>query len=70
MEVHREAIKAVWQLFDVESDIKSLCWSIDTSPDLKDPENFTAVSQNATEVLITGIPFTMGQTYYFYLKSH
>ena len=67
--VHGDAFQVVWELFDHESGIKTLYWSFNTSPNVENPENFTEISQNATELLISDISLKLGETYYVYLKA-
>ena len=65
-QVQSETIKIVWKLVDNESGIGTVSWSLNTSPDLENPENFTEISRNSTELFISGISFKLGQTYYVY----
>ena len=65
-QVQSETIKIVWKLVDNESGIETVSWSLSTSPDVENPENFTEISRNSTELLISGISFKLGQTYYVY----
>ena len=68
--VHSNAIRVVWGLFDDESGIKSLYWSMHTSPNLENPEHFTKILHNTTEILVDpDISFNLGRTYYVYLKA-
>ena len=67
--VHNDAFHVVWKLFDHESGIKNMYWLVNTSPNLENPDNFTELSQNATELLISDIPTKLGETYYVYLKA-
>ena len=68
-QVKSDAIRIAWKLVDDESDIETLSWSLHTSPDVENPENFTGISRNSTELLISGISFKLGQTYYVYFKA-
>ena len=68
--VHSDAIRVVWELYDHESGIKALYWSIYTSPNIETPENFTEILHNTTEILIySHLSFKIGKTYYVYLKA-
>ena len=68
--VHSDAIRVSWELFDDESGIKSLYWSIYTSPNVENPEIFTEILHNAAEIMISSdISFKLGKTYYVYLKA-
>ena len=68
-QVQNESIGVSWELFDNESDINFVFWTMDTSPDIEDPENFTEISRNTKKLIISGITFQLGQTYYVYLKA-
>ena len=65
-QVQSETMKLVWKLVDNESGIETVSWSLSTSPDVENPENFTEISRNSTELLISGISFKLGHTYYVY----
>ena len=68
--VHSDAIRVAWELFDYESGIESLYWSLNTSSNIENPENFTEILHSTTEILIySDIPFKPGKTYYVYLKA-
>ena len=67
--VYNDAIQVLWQLFDNESGIRTLYWSLHTSPDSKYPENFTEISLNATQLFISASSHKLGVTYYVYLKA-
>jgi hypothetical protein len=66
---HSDVLQVVWELFDNGSGIKALYWSFTMSPVLKSRENFSEISQNATDLLISGISLKLGKTYYVYLKA-
>ena len=68
-QVRSESIKIVWKLADNESSIDTLSWSLYTSPDVENPGNFTEIPRNSTQLLISGISFKLGQTYYVYFKA-
>ena len=68
-QVQSEAIKIVWKLSDHESGIEALSWSLNTSPDIENPKNFTNISRNSTQLLISGVSFRLGQTYFVYFKA-
>ena len=68
--IDNDAIEVHWELFDHQSGIKGLYWSLNTSPKVEKPANFTELSPNATEILIySDIPSKLGDTYYVYLKA-
>jgi hypothetical protein len=68
-QVQSETIKIGWELVDNESGIETVSWSLNTSPDVENPKNFTGISRNSTELFISGISFKLGQTYYVYFKA-
>ncbi len=68
-QVQNETIKIVWKLVDDESGVGTLSWSLHISPDVENPKNFTEISWNSTELIISGITFQLGQTYYVFLKA-
>lgn len=68
-QVNLETIKITWKLVDFESGIETLSWSLNTSPDVESPQNFTDISKNSTELLIAGMFFKLGQTYFVYIKA-
>ncbi len=67
--VHSYAFQVVWELIDHESGIKDLYWSLNSSPNVENPDNFTKMSENSTELLISDISSQLGKTYYVYLKA-
>ena len=67
--VHRNAFQVVWELSDHESGIRNICWSLNTSPNVENPDNFTELLQNAKEVFISDVRTKVGVTYYVYLKA-
>ena len=69
-DVHSDVIKVHWELSDRESGIDRLYWSLNKSPNVQNPENFTEISKNASEMLIySNISLKHGKTYYVYLKA-
>lgn len=68
-QVESETIKTVWQLVDHESGIETLSWSLNSSPDFENTDNFTEISRNSTELFTSTASLTLGQTYYVYLKA-
>ena len=67
--VHTESIEITWQLSDRESGVESLSWSLNTSPDVENSRNFAEISHNSSKLVISGISYQLGQTYYIYLKA-
>ena len=68
-DVRNESIKVTWQLSDNESGIKSIFWTVDTSPDNENPGNFADISSHGATLTISAISFKLGQTYYVYLRA-
>jgi hypothetical protein len=68
-QLQSETIKIIWKLTDAESGIATLSWSLHTSPNVEIPKNFTEIPWNSTELIISGISFKLGQTYYVYFKA-
>ncbi|XP_028399178.1 uncharacterized protein LOC114522645 isoform X2 [Dendronephthya gigantea] len=67
--VENKSIEITWKLDDDESGVKTLSWCLNTSPDVENPRNFTKISHNSSKLVISGIPFKLGQTYYVYFKA-
>ncbi|XP_028399029.1 uncharacterized protein LOC114522522 [Dendronephthya gigantea] len=67
--VQNESIEITWQLSDHESGVESLSWSLERSPDVDIPRNFTEISHNFSKLLISGFSYQLGQTYYVHLKA-
>ena len=67
--VTSDAFQVGWELFDNECGIKTQYWSFNTSPNAENIKNFTEISKHATELLISGIYFKLGETYFIYLKA-
>ena len=68
-QVKSKRIKVIWQLVDYESGIETLSWFLNASPGIENAENLTEISLNSTELFISVISLTLGQTYYVYLKA-
>ena len=67
--VQSESIEITWKLDDHESGVATLSWSLYTLPDVENPINFAKISHNSSKLVISGIPFKLGKTYYVYFKA-